>query len=158
MPLTQDIVQSWRHPRAVVRRLTDRAPSEPFAFSLLTTFLLLALVAATPKLAREAYLHPETTLVQRLYAAGLGLLVTIPIWYLLAALGHVAARAFGGKGSYYGGRIALFWAMVTIAPGMLLHGLVQGFLGLTSLSTGLGVLVAIGFLALWLGMLQEVER
>jgi hypothetical protein len=157
MAVVRDIVESWRSPRVVVRRLLGRDRSEPFAFTLLATFLLLAFVAAAPNLAREAYLHPETPLVQRLYAAGLGLLATVPLWYLLAAIGHGIARAMGGAGNYYGGRIALFWAMVVIAPAMLLHGLVQGLLGPTAATNGLGLLVATGFLAFWIIMLHAVE-
>lgn len=158
MAMTRDIVESWGRPRAVVRRLLDRGASEPFAFSLLVTFVILAFTATAPNLAREAYLFPETPLGQRLFAAALGLLATIPLWYLLAALGHQVARAFGGKGSYFGGRLALFWALVVVSPAMLVQGLVQGLLGATTASIVAGLLVAAAFLMFWTMMLREVER
>lgn len=158
MAVTRDIIESWGRPRAVVRRLLDQGMSEPFAFSLLVTFLILAFTAATPNLARQAFLLPETPLIQRLFAAALGLLATIPLWYLLAAIGHLVARAFGGQGSYFGGRLALFWALVVVSPAMLLQGLVQGLLGASTASIVAGIVVAAVFLMLWTVMLREVER
>jgi hypothetical protein len=157
MAFTSDIVESWRRPRVVVRRLLGRGRSETFALSFLLVFLLLAFAAAAPNLARQAILDPSVTLTQRLYPAALGLLATVPLWYLLAAIGHLVALAMGGKGSHFGARLALFWALVVISPAMLVQGLVQGMIG-GSTSTGLGVLVLAGFLGFWGVMLQEVER
>ena len=158
MAVTRDIIESWGRPQTVVRRMLDAGMSEPFAFSLLVTFLILAFTAAAPNMAREAYFRPDTPLMQRLLAAALGLLATIPLWYLLAALGHLVARALGGKGSYFGGRLALFWALVVVSPAMLLQGLVQGLLGASTASMGAGLVVAAAFLLFWTIMLREVER
>lgn len=158
MSVTTDIVESWRSPRIVVRRLLKRGASETFVLTFLFIFLLLAFAASAPNLARQAYLDPTVPLAQRLYAAALGLLATLPIWYLLASLGHMIARAFGGKGSHYGARLALFWALVVIAPAMLLHGLVLGMAGSTTATMLLGGAVAAGFLVFWMVMLREVER
>ena len=52
MSVTTDIVQSWTRPRAVIRRHLARGQSEPFAFSLLVTFLVLAFVSLWPVLSR----------------------------------------------------------------------------------------------------------
>ena len=157
MSVTTDIVESWRRPRAVVHRLMARGRSEPFVFSFLLAFLLLALAAVSPGLARQAHLDPANPLLPRLYAAGLGLLATIPMWYLLAALGHLLARAFGGKGSFYGGRLALFWSLLVISPAMLVQGLVQGLVGAGPGAAILGWGVAAGFLVIWGLALMEVE-
>ena len=150
MALISDIGESWRRPRVVVRRLLARGRSEPFAFSFLLIFLALALLAISPGLARQA---DGTPLFPRLYATSLGLLATIPVWYLLAALGHLAARALGGKGSYYGGRLALFWSLVAISPAML----VQGLVGVGLAANLLGLAVGAGFLVFWVLALMEVE-
>ena len=158
MPITADIVESWRRPRTVVRRLLARGASEPFALSLLFTFLTLAFAAEAPFAAREATLNPHIPLIQRLFAAFLILLATIPLWYLLAAIGHWMARLFGGTGTHYAARLALFWALVAISPAMLLQGLAQGFLGVTPGATALGVVTLIAFLTFWILMLQEVEH
>ena len=158
MPVTADIVETWRRPRVVVRRLLARGRSEPFAFSLLLTFLLLALVALVPNLARQAYSDVSAPLMPRLYASGLGLLATIPVWYLLAAVSQLVAGALGGMGSYFGARLALFWSLVAVSPAMLVQGLVLGFLGNGQAATLLGWAVGLGFLVFWLLMLREVEK
>ena len=111
MALTSDIVESWHSPRRVVRRLRGAGRSEPFVFTFLFIFLLLAFVSLAPYLSRQAALNPDVTLYQRLFGAGLGLLALVPFFYLLAALFHLVARLMGGTGGFYDGRLALFWAL-----------------------------------------------
>lgn len=158
MALVPDIVESWRHPARVARRHLSRPVSEPFVFTFLFVFLLVAFVAQWPQASRDSFLDPSVPMIQRLYAAGLGLLATIPLWYGLAALSHLVARALGGKGGWYGARLALFWALATMAPAMLLMGLVLGFIGPGVQANVLGGLIGLAFLALWMAMLREVER
>ncbi|MBL4927512.1 Yip1 family protein [Fuscibacter oryzae] len=157
MALVPDIVESWRHPRLVVRRHLARPRSEAFAFTFLFVFLLVAFVAQWPQAARASYLHPEVPLTQRLLAAGLGLMATIPAWYGLAALSRLIARALGGQGNWYGTRVALFWALAAVSPAMLLQGLTSGLLGPGAQAELVGALVAVAFLVLWLAMLREEE-
>ncbi|MEO6299247.1 MAG: YIP1 family protein, partial [Paracoccaceae bacterium] len=139
-------------------RLLQRGPSEPFAFTLLAIFLLLAFTSKAPSLARTAYEIPQTPMIQLVYGAMLGLLTAIPVLYLLAAIGHLIARAIGGTGGYYGGRLALFWALVCVSPAMLLQGLVAGLIGFGVATIATGLLVAAAFLTFWIVMLREVER
>lgn len=157
MALTSDIVESWRRPRVVVRRLRRAGTSEPFVFTFLFVFLLLALVASAPNIARQAALNPEVVLIPSLFATALGLLATVPFFYLLAALGHLVARLMGGTGGYYDGRLALFWALVCVTPGILALGLVRGFVGDNPAITGLGGLLFLVFVVLYTVMLREVE-
>ena len=158
MSVIADIVESWRHPGVVLRRLLGQPRSEPFAFSLLVTGLVLLFVSLTPFLAREAYYQPDQPLTQRVLAAALAMAATVPLWYLLAALGHLVARLVGGKGSYYGGRVALFWALVAGSPGLLVSGLVRGMRGTGGAADGIGLIAAAAFLILWVVMLREAER
>ena len=123
MSLIPDIVESWRAPARVVRRHLARPKSEAFVFTFLFTFLLLAFVAQTPYAARLSHMNPEVPLQQRLLATALGLMAMIPFWYGLAAASRLVARVFGGQGSWYGARLALFWALVAVTPAMLLMGL-----------------------------------
>ncbi|MGL5010724.1 MAG: YIP1 family protein, partial [Paracoccaceae bacterium] len=95
MSVTRDIVQSWRSPRVVIRRHLARPPSEPFAFSLLVAFLILAFIALWPGMSRTAYFDAARPLVQQMVAAGLALLATIPLWYGVAAISHLIARLLG---------------------------------------------------------------
>lgn len=157
MAVVSDIVQSWRSPRSVIARHLQRRPTEGFAFSLLVAFLLLAFVAQWPAMSRAAYLAPEAGLTQRMVAAGLALLASIPLWYGLAGLSHLVAHRLGGKGSYLGARLALFWALLSVAPLMLLQGMLSGFAGPGLLATAAGFVVLGGFLYLWLNMLIAAE-
>lgn len=157
MAVTSDIVQSWRSPRAVIQRHFKRHPTEGFALSVLVAFLLLAFVAQWPAMSRAAFLEPGAPLMQRMTAAGLALLASIPLWYGLAALSHLVARQFGGRGGYLQARVALFWALLSTGPFMLAQGLIRGFAGPGTLSTVAGLLVLCGFLYLWLNMLISAE-
>ncbi|MCU0802544.1 MAG: YIP1 family protein [Rhodobacteraceae bacterium] len=158
MPLTTDLVESWRRPRKVVRRHLDRGRSEPFAFSLLAVFLILAFIAQWPVAQRAAFEDGNSPLAPRLLAIALALLATIPLWYGLAALSRVIARAFGGRGTWYGTRIALFWSLVAVTPVMLLQGMVAGMIGPSPGLTVVQVFAGLAFVVFWGLALVEVER
>lgn len=157
MSITTDIVESWRRPRVVVRRHLARGRSEPFAFSLLVAFLVLAFVAQWPGASRAAFEAGNTPLAPRLLAIALALLATIPLWYGLAALSRLLARLFGGRGSWYGARIALFWSLVAVAPVMLLQGMVAGMIGPGPGLIAVQVIAGLAFVIFWALALIEVE-
>ena len=158
MSVTTDIVQGWTRPREVIRRHLARGRSEPFAFSLLVAFLMLAFVSLWPVLARQSLEQPEVPLLQRLVAAGLALLASIPVWYGVGMISRGIARVFGGQGSAYSARLALFAALVAVTPGMLLRGLVAGMIGPGVQANLVGGIVGVGFLWIWISMLHETER
>lgn len=158
MALVPDIIASWRAPAKGLRQHLARPRSESFAFTFLFVFLLIAFIGQWPRAARDSFLHPEVPLPQHLLATGLALAATIPLWYGLAALSRLVARALGGQGSWYGARLALFWALAVISPLMLLQGLAQGFLGQGVQANVLGAAIGLAFLALWITMLREAER
>jgi hypothetical protein len=170
MAVTTDIFESWLRPRTVVGRLLAREANEPFALSLLLTFLVLALIARLPSLARESFLEGGTPLAPRALAAAMALLATLPLWYLLAALGTLAVkllvffakrlgRDFDMRSDYYSGRIALFWAALASVPAVLVLGLVQGMIGPGSAAAAIGVAVALAFLVFWvLGLTEAGKR
>lgn len=157
MSITTDIVESWRRPRVVIRRHLARGRSEPFAFSLLAAFLLLAFIAQWPAASRAAF-EDSTPVAPRLLAIGLALLATIPLWYGLAAFTRILARIFGGKGTWYGARIALFWSLVAVSPLMLLQGMVAGMIGPSPGLTAVSVLAGVAFVVFWALALIEVEH
>lgn len=156
--VTTDIVASWRSPRAAIRRHVARGISEPFAFSILLVFLIVAFVAQWPLAAREAFLADQTSVAPRMLALALAVLATIPLWYGLAAISRIVARWLGGQGSWYRARLALFWALATVSPLMLLQGLVAGMIGPSPALWLMTAVVGVAFLWLWLTMLHEVER
>ena len=157
MALTADIVESWRRPREVVRRHLNRGRSEPFVFSLLVAFLILAVVAVTPYLGARA-LAEGKPLAPYVLGACYGAVVAVPLVYLFAALGHLTARLMGGQGGFYHGRLAFVWALLTIAPAMLIYGLVRGLVPDSPATPFLGLGLFVLFLGFYSVMLREVER
>lgn len=158
MTVTTDMVATWRAPRAALRRHLARGQSEAFVFTLLLVFLALTFIGQWPAAAREAHFAGEPSSAPRILARGLAILATIPVWYALAAFGRIVARAMGGQGSWYGARLALFWALATVSPLMLLQGLVAGMIGPGPAAWAVSAGVGVAFLWLWLTMLHEAER
>ncbi len=158
MSVTTEIVSSWRRPRAGLRRHLERGRSEPFAFSLLLVFLIVAFVGQWPGAARAAFEAGDGSAFPRIFANALAVLATIPLWYALAALSRLVARAMGGQGTWYGARVALFWALATVSPLMLLQGMVAGMIGPSPALVMVNLLAAAAFLYLWVNMLIEAER
>lgn len=158
MTVTTDMVATWRRPRGILRQHLGRGQSEPFAFSLLLVFLALAFIGQWPVAAREAFLANEPSALPRIMARALAVLATIPFWYLLAALSRLVARALGGQGTWYGARIALFWALATVGPLMLLQGMVAGMIGPGPALSAVTLVVGAAFLWLWATLLHEAER
>ncbi|MCF1709915.1 YIP1 family protein [Tabrizicola sp. J26] len=158
MPVTTDIVESWRNPRAVLRRRLDSA-READALAVLMAACGLIFVSQWPGLARAAHLDPSIPLDARLGGALLGAVFLLPpIAYGIAALSHLVARAFGGKGDWLGARLALFWALLAVSPLMLLQGLVAGFMGKGPALTLVGAGVGLVFVLQWILGLIEAER
>jgi hypothetical protein len=93
----------------------------------------------------------------RLGGAMLAWLALMPLaLYGLAAVTHLAARAVGGRGDFYGARLALFWSLLAAAPMWVLAGAVSVVGGLVAQAVALAALG--GFAWLWLPALFEAER
>ncbi|MGR3802308.1 YIP1 family protein [Marinibacterium profundimaris] len=158
MAVTTDIAAMYRRPRPVVARLLDMGPREDRALVFLMLFCALGFVAQLPRLSREAYLQ-EQELNMLMGGALLGWVFLAPLmFYGIAALSHLVAKIFGGKGQWYGARIALFWALLASAPLMLLHGLVAGFIGPGAAQTLVGVLWLAVLGWFWFTGLRLAER
>jgi hypothetical protein len=171
MAITSDILAAWRGPRRMIRRKLDQAPREEQALAILMLACFLLFVASWPGLAREAQLRlqeaaqtglplDQVPSLQALMGGRLmAVIFILPLLlYALAGLSHLVARAVGGKGTGLAARLALFWAMLAIAPAMLFQGLVAGLIGPGTQLLVLGIGVGVAFLWLWLSMLIEAER
>ena len=96
-----------------MRRLLAVGQREDRALVFLMLGCALIGLSRIPRMMRGAGMADEIP-----FQAGLG--GTIFAWlflaplalYGLAALSHLAAMPFGGRGTWYGARLALFWAML----------------------------------------------
>jgi hypothetical protein len=132
-------------------------PREDRALVTLMLACGLIFVAQWPRLSREAFLG-EQELNALLAGALMGWLFIAPLaLYALAALSHLVARLMGGQGSWYGARMALFWALLAAAPLWLLWGLVAGFIGPGPALDLTGIVAFGAFLLIWVFGLRAAE-
>lgn len=158
MPVTSDIVATYRGPGRVVSRLLDLGEREDRALVFVMAFCVVAFIAQLPHLSRRAHLE-DLELNMLLGGALLGTVIILPLFfYLLAFVSHGAARLFGGKGTAYGARLALFWALLSSTPLILLNGLVAGFIGPGTTMTTVGLVWFVVFLWFWFSGLRQAQR
>jgi hypothetical protein len=164
MSVSRDILRSWRHPATVMRELLASGQREDRALAFLMAACLLIFLAQWPRLVRlsegfelpAGQVRPE--LDQLIAYAFLGSLIIWPLlFYLLAALSHLVARLLGGAGTWYGARLALFWALLASAPMILFYGLLAGFNGPTVATNLIGLAWCGGFLVIWMQGLRVAE-
>jgi len=158
MSALTDIVATYRGPGRVVRALLAQGEREDRALAFLMAGCGLVFVAQWPRLAREAQLTGQE-LNPMLGGSLLGWIIIMPlVLYLVAGLAHICARIVGGRGSFYGARLALFWALLAASPVLLLHGLVAGFIGPGPQLMLVGVLWCAVFLWFWVAGMLAAER
>ena len=115
-------VRFFVNPRASVRAILDSKPSEGriLAFGMFAALVLFSRQMATI-LARPELMADQTELVMQSLVS---FLFFVPLaYYLMAVIGTVISRAFGGTGRWYEGRVAFFWAAFISSPVLLLTGI-----------------------------------
>ncbi|WP_170765900.1 YIP1 family protein [Ruegeria lacuscaerulensis] len=158
MPVTSDIVATYRGPGRVVRRLLDLGQREDRALVFVMAFCVVAFIAQLPSLSRRAHLE-GSELNMLMGGALLGTVIILPlVFYALAFVSFAASRLVGGQGTAYGARLALFWALLSSTPLVLLNGLVAGFIGPGPTLTVVGLIWLAVFLWFWLSGLRQVQR
>ena len=164
MPVTSDIVRTWRRPRTVIRDLLNQGRREDRAIAYLMISCFLIFVAQWPRLSRKAagFELPPGTDVPELYRLMtyefFSWLMVWPLFlYFIAALTHVVAKSIGGKGSWYSARLALFWSLLSTTPLLLLYGLVAGFVGPGAQTNLVGAAWVAAFGIIWIQSLREAE-
>lgn len=157
MPVTSDIVATYRGPRRVFSRLLDMGEREAFALIVLAGACIVAFVSRWPALARQA--HETGQELNALLGGALMAWFMAPLlFYAIAALSHIVARVLGGKGTWYRARLALFWSLLAASPIQLLWGLTEGFIGKGLEWQIVGALWFAVFLWFWISCLFEAER
>lgn len=110
------------NPRASVRSVLDSKPTEGrvLAFGMFAAIVLFSRQMATI-LTRPELMADQTELVMQSLVS---FLFFVPLaYYLMAVIGTVISRAFGGTGHWYEGRVAFFWAAFISAPILLVTGI-----------------------------------
>ena len=158
MPISSDMVATYKGPRKAFARLLSSEVREDRALMILMAGCLIAFVARWPALARQAHISGDD-LNMLLGGALMAWLFIAPlVLYAIAALSHVLAKLLRGQGDWYGARVALFWSLLASSPLMLLNGLIEGFVGPGPGLQLVGLLWFIVFMWFWLSGLLEAER
>ena len=159
MPVTTDIFATYRAPRKVLRRHLAMGEREDRALMFLMVACILILVAQLPRLSREAALDETADLAELATGEIFVWLIVMPLFlYGLAAASRLVAKLFGGRGTWYRARVALFWSLLASTPLWLLRGLVAGFVGPGAALEGVTLLALGIFAILWFTTLREAER
>lgn len=112
------IGQTWRAPRAAMAAERAAGLDERRALMDLVVACLLLFVASVPNALREARgLAVDDPVSAAVSAHLFGYVALLPLAaYGLAAVAHLAARGFGGSGSFLAVRTALFLSGLAAAP------------------------------------------
>ncbi|MEL7390296.1 MAG: YIP1 family protein [Pseudomonadota bacterium] len=155
MPVTTDIVASYRGPRRVMRRILELGTNEGRALAVLMAGCAVFFIADWPKLARDAHISGDE-LQPILGGSLMGWIFIAPlIFYVFAWLSQLVIRLFGGNATGFSARMALFWAFLAASPLKLFHGLVAGFIGPGPVLNGVGALWLLVFLWFWVSNMRE---
>lgn len=151
------VLQSWWAPRKVVRAQRD-APDRVLIVVLMVA-LFMFLLGQAPGNARAAALDPSVPLGARMGGSALAVMFLMPLLaYTLAGVVSLMSRVTPWKVSPRHSRLALFWAMLAVAPAMLLSGLVAGLIGVGPALTLTRAVAGIGFLFIWGAGLSALAR
>ena len=155
--LASEILTAYRHPRLSFERQLARNIGEDriLFFGMLACFL--AFVARMPSLFRDSIPSgsPPLHAVVPIHFA-VSLLMAPLLLYSVAAASHVLARVFGGRAHWRDARLALFWAILTMSPLVLVAGIVEVAFQ-PWVSGALLVLIAVLFFSYWMQCLIRVE-
>jgi hypothetical protein len=157
--VTLDIARTYRAPRQIARRQMAGERREERALVYLLGACLVIFMAQWPRLQREAVLNPDAPpLDAQIGGALFAWMFLMPlVFYGIAAASHIVARLFGGRGTWYRARVALFWTLLAISPLMVLQGLVAGLVGPGPELGLVGAAVVLAFGAIWGISLAEAE-
>lgn len=142
------VLESWWAPRRVVRGLRDMPDSAQLVVLMLA--MLITLIGQAPGLARAAQLDPSVPLDARIGGAAMGTMFMMPLLaYAVAGLSGLLIRVTPWRLEARHARLALFWALLAVAPATLLAGMVAGLIGPSPALTLTRSVAGLGFLFIW---------
>ncbi|MFV0245645.1 MAG: YIP1 family protein [Qingshengfaniella sp.] len=158
MSVTAQIAATYRGPGRVMHGFMAGPVREDRALVYLMLACLLMFLAQWPRLIRTSLSGGAAPVDAALGAALFGWLFMAPLFfYALAALARILAALLGGAGTWYGARMALFWALLATTPLWLVAGLVAGVAGQGWISDLAGLIPALAFLVIWLLSMRAAE-
>lgn len=158
MSVATDIVQTYRGPRLVMRRLLSKGRREDRALAILMGACGLIFLSQWPPLSRRAHLNGED-LQMLIGGALLAWIFLAPLLlYIVAAISHWIALLFRGQGDHFGARLALFWSLFASSPLLLLYGMTGGFVGPGPELTFVGAVWTGVFIWFWVQTMREAEK
>ncbi|GKY87643.1 YIP1 family protein [Sinisalibacter aestuarii] len=158
MGVASDILRAYAAPREVFRARAGEQPREDRALVILMVACLLIFVGRWPALQREA-IETGNEFEMLVGATLLAWLFIMPlVAYAVGTISHLIARPFGGGGSAYSARFALFWALLVASPLWLLAGLTEGFTGPGLQTRIVGAVALLAFILHWGINLSVAER
>ncbi len=161
MSATSEIFRAYRGFSASMQRQLASNPGEERVFAYLVMALLIFFVARAPALLKlsAAAATEEISSVALFVTNLVGSFFFAPIMlYGLAALAHLIAKLFKGKGGFFEARLALFWALLLVSPLALLSTIIQTALPIEWLSQGLSIAMFLLFAYVWGSCLAVAEQ
>ncbi|WP_306754915.1 hypothetical protein [Paracoccus actinidiae] len=151
------VLQSWVAPRRVVRGLS--AMPEGTKLAVLMAAMLVFLIAQAPANARLAQIDPAVPFQARMGGAMLAVMFMMPVLaYAMAAAAAGLSRLTPWRLTPEDSRLALFWALLAVAPAMLMAGLVAGLVGQGPGLTLARAICGLGFLMIWGAGISALAR
>ncbi|WP_420013940.1 YIP1 family protein [Tateyamaria sp.] len=158
MAITSNIAATYRGPGRVITRLLCLGQREDRALMYLMSACIIIFIAQLPRLSREAHLTGQE-LDMLLGGTLMAWVIIAPLlMYIIAFVARGIGMILRGKGSAYGARLALFWALLASSPLILLHGLTAGFIGPGLELQIVGLLWCVIFFWFWIGGSLAQER
>ena len=158
MAVTTDIARTWRGPAKVMQDLVAQGKREDRAIAYLMIACLIIFISRLPAIQYDVVQSGGDFQRDASYAF-LSLIMFMPlILYGVAAVLHLVCKVFGGKGSFYTARLALFWSLLASTPALLLYGLTRGLIGPGIEADITGAIWVIGFLWFLIQTMRVAER
>mmetsp|Transcript_18144 Transcript_18144/g.28195 ORF Transcript_18144/g.28195 Transcript_18144/m.28195 type:complete len:161 (+) Transcript_18144:1851-2333(+) len=158
MAITNNIAATYVGPGRVIARLLSLGQREDRALMYLMSACIIIFIAQLPRLSREAHLTGQE-LDMLLGGTLMAWVIIAPLlMYGIAFVARLIGRVLRGRGSAFGARLALFWALLASTPLILLHGLTAGFVGPGLELQVVGLIWCVVFFWFWIGGSIAQER
>lgn len=164
MTVTREIVRAYRGFGASMQRQIDSGVTEGRILAYGVFASLITFVARAPSLIKVSQVAAATASENVSWVAIFSTnLITsfffgLLLLYGLAAISHIIAKAFGGKGSFFLARLALFWSLLVISPLALISTVIKTAFPFAALETTLSIALTVMFVFAWITSLIIAEK